>query len=178
MNLAKRKLVHKLTLVQKKSLSLNPKVLRKSAAKEGNRRILKSLLRFQAVVEQDLSPITINLFLEDLEVLSKLILKRHMRRDQQRNTGMKRLHSNKLQNTWETIYKSMTAYSLKRTFTRWFALLKQLEQRNWLPLHIFKRRSIFFRFSKKTMKSFDMLFLAILWFSTFGKKSLFWTHLK
>ena len=99
MNLAKRKLVHKLTLVQKKSLSLNPKVLRKSAAKEGNRRILKSLLRFQAVVEQDLSPITINLFLEDLETLSGPISKRHMQKDQLRNTGTKRHYSDKQENT-------------------------------------------------------------------------------
>ena len=99
MNLARRELVHNLTLVQKKSLLLNPKVLRKPAAKEGNRRILKSLLRFQAVVEQDLSLITINLFLEDLETLSGPISKRHMQKDQHRNTGIKRHYSDKPDNT-------------------------------------------------------------------------------
>ena len=56
-------------------------------------------ISLQKKLQESRTRISINLFSEDLEVLSKLILKQRMRRDQQRNTGMKRQHSYKPENT-------------------------------------------------------------------------------
>ena len=78
MKAAEQKLVHKLTLALKKSSSQRTNVLRTSVAKEWSLRVKKSPLKFLRKVEQDQSPITINLFLEDLEALSRPILKRNM----------------------------------------------------------------------------------------------------
>ena len=92
-----------------------------------------------------------------------------MRKDQQRNTRIKRLRSNKPENTWKIVCNSMIAYSPIRTFTRWFALPRQLEQRTWLHLNIYKRWNIYFRFFQNTTISSDNLILAIPWYSTSGK---------
>ena len=96
LNLAKPKVYHKIALVRINRIQQSPKVLRTSGAIQRNPVIKISL---QIKVEENRTLIFINLFLEDLEVLSKLISKRHMRRGQQRNTGIKRLRSNKLEIT-------------------------------------------------------------------------------
>ena len=96
MNSVELKLYLKIALVKKNSKHQGPNVLLTIGVKKRDPIIKISL---QTKVQENRTLISINLFLEDLEVLSKLILKRNMRRDQQRNTGMKRLHSNKLQNT-------------------------------------------------------------------------------
>ena len=96
MNSAKQKLYLKIALLEKNSIHQCPQVPVTIGANKRDPMIKISL---QTKVQENRTLISINLFLEDLEVLSKLILKRRMRRDQQRNTGMKRLHSNKPENT-------------------------------------------------------------------------------
>ena len=92
LNLAKPKVYHKIALVRINRIQQSPKVLRTSGAIQRNPVIKISL---QIKVEENRTLIFINLFLEDLEVLSKLISKRNFRRNRHRSTGLKRNYSNK-----------------------------------------------------------------------------------